>query len=181
MKMENNQVKSEKSVPAKILTDELVNFNRAVNMQPKAEWIKINKYSNNARYIPIRTIENLLRTVYGVYQTEMVHEPKIIGNSVVCSIHLKVWHPILNEWITYAGTGAVPIELEAQKVDEKTGQILKEGARHALDFEKINSKALHKNVPAALSFAISNAAKKIGAIFGSDLNDDESSTIYNSR
>jgi hypothetical protein len=164
-----------------ILDTELVKFNEAVSIAPNPAWIKINKFANNARYIPIRIIENLLRTVFGVYQTEFAGEPKIMGNSVVVHVHLKVYHPVLNQWITYAGIGAVPIELEAQKVDQKTGQIIREGARHNLDFEKINSKALHKNVPAALSFAISNAAKKIGRIFGSDLNDDENSTIYNKR
>ena len=30
--------------------------------------------------------------------------------------------------------------------------------------------ALHKNLPAAYAFAVKNAAKKIGAIFGADLN-----------
>ena len=37
-------------------------------------------------------------------------------------------------------------------------------ATSAIDFANINPKALHKNVPSALSFAVSNAAKKIGKI-----------------
>ena len=47
------------------------------------------------------------------------------------------------------------------------------GARNNIDFEYINSKAMHKNVPAALSFAVNNAAKKIGRLFGSHLNSTE--------
>ena len=71
---------------------------------------------------------------------------KIIGNSVVVEVALKVYHPILKDWLSYPGIGAVPIEVE-------------KGA-HPVDFTKIKPKALHKNAPSALSFAINNAAKK---------------------
>jgi hypothetical protein len=140
-------------------------LNDYLNREPKKEWIQVNKFSDNAKYLPIRIVENLLRSFFGVYQTEIVGQPHIIGNSVVVSVHLKVYHPILKEWLTYAGIGAVPIELE-------------KGAS-PLQFEQIKAKALHKNIPAAKSFAVSNAAKSIGRIFGSDLNNDEISTVYN--
>lgn len=156
----------------------LVRFNNYINSEPKKEWVKVNKYSDNAKYLPIRVVESLLRSFFGVYQTEMIGQPHIIGNSVVVSVQLKVYHPILKEWITNAGVGAVPIELKATKKD-KAGNVIEEGAAHALDFEKLNSKALHKNIPAAKAFAVSNAAKSLGRIFGSDLNNDEISTIYN--
>ena len=96
---------------------------------------------------------------------EMVGQPHVIGNSVVVSVHLKVFHPILKEWIVLAGTGAVPIELEKNA--------------KPLEFDKINPKGPHKNIPTAKSFAVSNAAKQLGEIFGSDLNNDELSEIYN--
>jgi hypothetical protein len=140
-------------------------LNEYLNKEPKKEWVQVNKHSENAKYLPIRIVENLLRSFFGVYQVEMVGQPHIIGNSVVVSVHLKVYHPILKEWLIYAGVGAVPIQLE-------------QGA-NPLEFDRIKSKALHKNVPAAKSFAVSNAAKSIGRIFGSDLNNDEISTVYN--
>jgi len=140
-------------------------LNDYLNREPKKEWVQVNKFSDNAKYLPIRIVENLLRSFFGVYQVEIVGQPLIIGNSVVVSVHLKVYHPILKEWLTYAGVGAVPIELE-------------KGAS-PLQFEQIKAKALHKNIPAAKSFAVSNAAKSIGRIFGSDLNNDEISTVYN--
>jgi hypothetical protein len=143
----------------------LLKFNEHLSTAPKPEWIKVNKFSDNAQYLPIRKIEDLLRSFFGTYQVEMIGQPHILGNSVVISVHLKVFHPILREWLTYAGTGAVPIELE-------------KGAT-PLQFELIKAKGLHKNIPAAKAYAISNAAKSIGRVFGSDLNNDETSEIYN--
>lgn len=153
----------------------LIKFNQILNRNPDPKLIKTN---NGAKYIPIRTIENHLRSIFGVWETEMIGQPQILGNSVVVSIHLKVYHPILKEWIKHAGTGAVPIQLKRTKKD-RNNKVTEQGAVHALDFEKINPTALHKNVPAALSFAVSNAAKKLGKLFGSDLNNDEMSGVYN--
>lgn len=135
-------------------------YKRLVNTNPKPNWIKQNKYSQNANYLPIGIVEELLSMFFPYWGVEMHGEPKILGNCVVISVHLIVFNPILNREIKYAGVGAVPIEVES-------------GAS-PLDFNKINSKALHKNVPAALGFATSNAAKKIGKIFGSHLNRKES-------
>lgn len=143
----------------------LYQFNEYLAKAPKKEWVQVNKHAQNAKYLPIRIVENLLRSFFGVYQVEMNGQPHIIGNSVVISVHLKVYHPILKEWLVFAGVGAVPIQLEA-------------GAS-PLEFDKMKAKALHMNIPAAKSFAVSNAAKSIGRIFGSDLNNDEISQVYN--
>ena len=140
----------------------ITEFKTLVNKSPSSSWIRVNKYSNNAKYLPIRIVEELLKELFPFWQIEQIGEPKILGNSVVISVNLKVFHPLLNQWLNYAGVGAVPIEVS-------------KGA-HPTDWTKINPKALHKNVPAALSFAISNAAKKIGKIFGSHLNSNE--TMY---
>jgi len=137
----------------------LTEFNTLVMSAPRKEWIKTNKYSQNAKYLPIRIVEELLSGVFPFWQVEQVGDPKILGNSIVISVQLKVFNPLLNQWLSFAGVGAVPIEV-------------KSGA-HPTDFTKINPKALHKNVPAALSFAINNAAKKIGRLFGSHLNSSE--------
>jgi len=135
---------------------DLHTFKDLVNKQPRAEWIKTNKYAQNARYIPIGIVEELLRGIFPFHEIIQSGQPQILGNSVVISVQLRVFNPILGDWQSYAGVGAVPIEVE-------------KGA-HPTDFTKINSKAMHKNVPAALSFAINNAAKKIGKLFGSHIN-----------
>lgn len=136
------------------------NFNALVNSAPRGSWVKTNKYSQNAKYLPIRIVEELLNEVFPFWQAEQKGEPTILGNSIIISVQLKVYHPLLGQWLSYPGVGAVPIEVA-------------KGA-HPTDFTKISPKALHKNVPAALSFAISNAAKKIGKLFGSHLNSNES-------
>jgi len=141
--------------------ENLQEFKSLVNKSPSKNWIKQNKYSQNANYLPIRIVEELLNEIYPFWQVEQ-GDPRVLGNSVVIHVQLKVYHPILGDWLTYAGVGAVPIEVTKNA--------------HPTDFTKLNPKALHKNVPAALSFAISNAAKKIGRLFGSHLNSTE--TIY---
>lgn len=138
---------------------DLASYKKLIDTSPRKAWIRQNKFSQNASYLPIRIVEELLNGVFPFWQVEHVGEPKILGNSVVISVQLKVYNPILNQWLSYAGVGAVPIEVKA-------------GA-HPTDFTQINPKALHKNVPSALSFAVSNAAKKIGRLFGSHLNSKE--------
>lgn len=145
--------------------NELVQFNQVLDRDPAPNMVYTNQFSDGAKYVPIRAVETMLRTIFGVYQVEMIGQPHIVGNSVVVSVHLKVYHPVLKDWVTYAGTGAVPIQVKA-------------GA-HPTDFTQINSKALHKNVPAAKSFAVSNAAKSIGRIFGSHLNSTDDLQVQN--
>lgn len=140
----------------------LQSFNALVNSSPRKNWVKNNPHSNNAKYLPIRIVEELLNEIFPFWQVKQVGEPKILGNSVVISVDLLVYQPLIGQWLSYAGVGAVPIQVA-------------KGA-HPTDFTQINSKALHKNVPAALSFAVNNAAKKIGKLFGSHLNSSE--TMY---
>ncbi|MCG9971030.1 hypothetical protein [Christiangramia crocea] len=137
----------------------LQEFKQLVNTAPRKTWIKTNKFSQNAKYLPIGIVEELLSGIFPFWQVEQHGEPKILGNSIVISVHLKVFNPLLGQWQSYAGVGAVPIELK--------------GGSDPTDFTQMNSKAMHKNVPAALSFAVNNAAKKIGKLFGSHLNRNE--------
>lgn len=139
----------------------LYSFNTLINRQPSKTWIKSN---NNIDYLPIRVVESLLSSVYGVYQIEMAGSPQLIGNSIVVSVHLNVFHPVLQQFIKYAGVGAVPVQLSR---NSKPMQI-----------ENLLGTAIQKNAPAAKSFAVSNAAKSIGPLFGSDLNSEEDNMLY---
>ncbi|MDE5516429.1 hypothetical protein KRE49_11835 [Elizabethkingia meningoseptica] len=158
--MSNEMSQQNNEAPAKVVHyatfDE---YRKFVDTKPRQQWVKSNPFADNSLYLPIGIVEELLNKIFPLWQVEQHGEPKILGNSVVISVHLMVFHPVLNDWVKYAGVGAVPIEV-------------KKGA-HPTDFTQINSKAMHKNVPAALSFAVSNAAKKIGKIFGSHLNRKE--------
>src|SRR6056297_2112446 len=137
----------------------LYEFNKKLDVSPPAKWLENSPAGHGVKYIPIRIIETVLRTYFGVYQVEFASPVKLIANSVVAEVHLKVYHPVLKEWLCYAGVGAVPIQLQ-------------KGAS-VMEIDKMNKMAMQKNAPAALSFAVSNAAKKIGKVFGSEINDDK--------
>lgn len=144
---------------------QLAELNNLLDKQPSAKWIATrNIGGQQIGYIPIGQIEQLLRTYFGAYQVEMIGQPQLMANSVVVSVHLKVFNPIVGQWFTYAGIGAVPIQLNKDA--------------NPTDFTQIKHDALHKNAPAAKSFAISNAAKSIGRVFGSELNRDLTSEFY---
>jgi len=138
-----------------------------IDHAPRPNWIKTKKFGQPIKYIPIRVAESLLRELFPAHQIIQHGEPKILGNSVVVSVEVKVYNPFFG-WMTYAGVGAAPIQLEKSVYDKDKNLI--SGARNAIDFERINATGLHKVVPAAMGFAVSNAVKKIGKIFGSELN-----------
>jgi len=142
---------------------------------PKSEWIKEKSFGQKIKYVPIRIGESLLRELFPAHQVIQQGEPKILGNSIVVSVEVKVLHPFFG-WMSYCGVGAAPIQLEAAKYDKETKEQIS-GARNAIDFERINATGLHKVVPAAMGFAFSNAVKKIGKIFGSELN-NKADEIY---
>ena len=109
------------------------------------------------QHIPISVIENTLKRYYfGLYKIELV-DYKMIVNEICVHVRLSVFHPILKQWLTYDGLSAVPVQQDS-------------GSKVS-DFMQTKKKdALHKNLPAAYSFAVKNAAKKIGEIFGAGLN-----------
>lgn len=153
---------------------QLNSFNELLNEPPNQKWIKNN---NGIPYLPIRITESLLRTFFGVWQADLIGPPTLLGNAVCVSIQLKVYHPVLREWLSYPGVGAVDVQLQAVKRDREGKQI--SGPANRLDFEKIVAGAIQRNAPAALGFATSNAAKKLGKIFGSDLGGDVESQVFN--
>lgn len=109
------------------------------------------------QHVPIASIEAALKKYYfGLYKIEIV-DYKMVVNEICVHVRISVFHPILREWMTYDGIAAVPVQQDAgAKVDQ---------------FMQTKKKdALHKNLPAAYAFAVKNAAKKIGSIFGADLN-----------
>lgn len=129
-------------------------FMEKVNKKPNPSAIQRNPYSNNAQYIPIGILENALDSLFmGLWKTDNLNY-SIELNSVICTIDLHFYHPITKQWLTRSGAGAVPVEL-----DKETKQL--------------NTKALHKNFPAAKAFAFRNAVQSIGDRFGRSLNRKE--------
>lgn len=130
-------------------------LNKVLNTPPKKEWVRDHPMAANVKYIPIDKIEFLLRTIFQRTRIEVIHYG-VIANAI--SVHIRIHYvdPITGEWDFQDGLGAVAIQVE-------------KGAA-ATDFTKVRSDAVMKNLPAAESFAVKDAAEKLGKLFGSDLN-----------
>lgn len=143
-------------------------LNILLNQPPKIEWLKehplITLKKKDAQgnaikvpyvYIPIERIEWLLTCIFINWHVE-IKTVILIANSVVSTIRLWFLNPITNEWNYQDGVGAMDIHT-------------KSGAG-ATEFDKLLVGSVQKAAPAAESYAIKDAAEKIGKIFGKDLN-----------
>lgn len=137
-------------------------LNYLLNQQPPAQWVKKHPYvnvkvnGNNVAldYIPVERVKLLLTQIFQVWESEVV-DYKALFNSVSVQVRLRVKNPITGEWISHDGVAAVDVQTKA-------------GAS-AADLSQINANAVMKALPAAASYALKNAAEKLGAIFGGSL------------
>jgi hypothetical protein len=130
-------------------------FKAILMSEPPEQWIKVNKYANNSRYLPIDKVELLLDRIYKKWRVEVKAQGHSF-NGVWVSIRLHVFNPVSNEWDWNDGTGAEEIQVKA-------------GSSPA-DLANINKGALSMAYPKAESEAIKDASHKFGRIFGRDLN-----------
>ena len=133
-------------------------LNLLLNQNPNPAWIKQHPMASNVSYIPIEVIEYLLTSIFINWNVE-VKEIQVIANAIVVSIRLHYRHPS-GEMRWQDGIGAAPI------------QTAKDAP--ATDFTKVKSDAVMKAAPAAESYAIKDAAEKLGKLFGKDLNRKDS-------
>lgn len=132
-------------------------FQVLVNQEPKKEWVQFHPMTKEP-YIPIGRIEWLLTNIIGRYRVE-IRDTKQIANSVTVTIRLHYFDQIHNEWTYHDGIGSAPLQ-----TDKGAG---------AVDWNAIKSNAVQIGAPAAESYAVKDAAEKIGKIFGKDLNRKE--------
>jgi hypothetical protein len=125
-----------------------------LNSEPKKEWIA-NHPNIKSRYIPIGIVEYLLTRIFGKWRVE-IKESKILANSVLVTVRLYFIDPITGDWDWQDGIGASPLQTDS-------------GAG-AIEFDKIKNGAVMMAAPAAESYAIKDAAEKLGKLFGKDLN-----------
>lgn len=141
-------------------------FQVLINQDPKQEWIREHpivkveiknqqgqKVKVPAKFIPIERIEWLLINIFLKYKVE-IKEVQLIANSVVVTVRLFYYDHISKEWHWQDGVGAAPVQ-----TDSGTGAA-----------GIIKSSAVQMAAPAAESYAIKDAAEKIGRLFGKDLN-----------
>jgi hypothetical protein len=131
-------------------------LNRILNNEPKTEWLKQHPSTNTKiMYIPIERIEWLLTNIFIKWRVEILREG-LIANSVYVTVRLHYLEPVSNEWNWVDGTGASPLQTN-------------KGAG-ATDWTQIKSSAVQIGLPAAESYAVKDAAEKLGKLFGKDLN-----------
>lgn len=138
-------------------------FQVLVNQNPKNEWIRQHPISKGD-YIPIERVEWLLTQVFIDWKVE-IKTVQVIANSVVITVRLYYYNHQKKEWCWQDGIGAAPIQ-----TDKGAG---------AMDWNAVKSDAVMKAAPAAESYAVKDAAEKIGKLFGRDLNRKESFNYEN--
>ena len=80
-------------------------FNHGINQMPPEEWVQVNKYAGNSKYLPIGRVEWLLKSIFKDYRIEV----KSLGqmfNAVYCEVRVHYLHPVTNEWSWHDGVGA---------------------------------------------------------------------------
>lgn len=131
------------------------NLNVLLNQPPNPSWIKEHPLAAGVKYIPIERVEYLLTRLFIQWRVE-IKSIQIIANSCVVAVRLHYQNIIDNQWSWQDGIGAAPIQ-----TDKGAG---------AMDWNKTKNDAVMKAAPAAESYAVKDAAEKIGKIFGKDLN-----------
>ena len=125
-----------------------------LNQPPPAAWIKEHP-TVKCKYLPIDKVEYLLTRVFLKWRLE-VKTVQVIANSVCVTVRLHYQDITTGEWDWQDGIGAAPMQTNA-------------GAG-ATDFNQIKSAAVQMAAPAAESYAMKDAAEKLGKLFGKDLN-----------
>jgi len=127
-----------------------------LNAAPAQERVQKNTLANNANYLPIGWVESQLDSIYhGLWS--WVADVKIMGNSIVSTGILEVYHPVAKVWIKRTGIGAETIQLKK----DSNGDIIP---------QNITKVAFEGGCANAKSEALKNASKSLGAFFGRNLN-----------
>jgi hypothetical protein len=142
-------------------------LNILLNAPPAPTWLKDHPFAKvvkiiegkkvtvPAKYIPIERIEWLLTRIFIRWNSE-IKTVQLIANSVVVTIRLYYQDVVSKEILWQDGVGAVALQ-----TDQGAG---------AIEFDKIKSSAVQMAAPSAETYAIKDAAEKIGKLFGKDIN-----------
>ena len=130
-------------------------FLQVVNTPPPNAWIKEHPFAKGVKYMPIERIELLLTRIFQEWRVEIKREGQL-AQSLFVTVRLHYLDPKDGECRWQDGTGAAPLKTD-------------KGAS-AADLASIKNDAVMTGLPAAESFAVKDAAEKIGRLFGKDLN-----------
>lgn len=156
------EIENKRNLPTiqELYSDKLIlskqnDLNLLLNQEPKNDWLKDHPMIKKVKYIPIQRIEWLLTNLFIQWKVDII-DFKLIANSVAVQVRLYYKNPITNDWESTDGVGAAPLQTDS-------------GAG-ATEFDKIKNDAVMKALPAAESYAVKDAAEKLGKIFGKDMN-----------
>lgn len=130
--------------------------------KPADQWVKQHPYAKNVKYLPIDKVESILDAIFQDWRVE-IKQVFQLAQSICAIVRLHYKNPVDGEWTYHDGTGATPLKTD-------------KGAS-AADLSKIKSDAVATGAPAAVSFAIKDAADHLGNIFGRNLNRHETVTL----
>ena len=130
-------------------------INILLNQEPPKAWLKDHPMAKGVKYLPIERVEYMLTRIFKKWNVE-VRQVQVIANSVVVTIRLYYQDVLSNEMLWQDGIGASPIQ-----TDKGSG---------AMDWNHTKNDAVMKAAPAAESYAVKDAAEKIGKLFGKDMN-----------
>lgn len=135
-----------------------------LNQPPSISWLKdhptAKKKDNNGnnvpiKFIPIERIEWLLTVIFLRWKVE-IKSSVVMANSVCVTVRLHYFDHAANEWNWMDGIGAQPLQTDSGS-----------GANNA---DRLKANAVQIAAPAAESYAVKDAAEKLGKLFGKDLN-----------
>jgi hypothetical protein len=134
----------------------LQQFTKLLNREPDQSELRVNKFANNSKYLPVSFIEMALdEYFFGLWNIENF-KYQVIANEIVGDLELVVYHPTSLTWIRRSGAGSVQIktkrESDPMDINNKIQNTL------VMDFPKLKAECLK------------NAAKSFGKLFGRDLN-----------
>lgn len=172
--MQNNELMTRKennglSIMETWLTvfPQLEAFTKKLHEAPPAPELKKNKFANNALYLPISFIQTKLDEVYaGLWNWEFKGY-SVIANEVVGHGLLEVFHPSAGVWLRRSGTAAAMIQMVSTE---------KGGSGDITNIRDKITNTLVKDFPHLEAECLKSAAKKLGPMFGRDLNREHTDT-----
>lgn len=134
----------------------LQKFQALLHTPPPLDEVRTNQHAGNTLYLPISYVEMQLDELFfGLWETKDF-KWQVVGNEIIGSVVLRVFHPVANQWIERTGASATMIRLQkGASVTDVSSKIFN---------------ALEMDFPHLKSDCLVNAAKGLGKTFGRDLN-----------
>lgn len=128
-----------------------------LNHEPRKEWVREHPFIKGWLYLPIGTIEYLLKKIFKRYKIEVI-KTGLLMNAVEVTIRIHYLDPATGEMMFHDGVGAQEL------------QTMRDTGALKLDMSNVNRGAVQMALPIAKTLAIKDACDHFGRLFGADLN-----------